>query len=165
MFNFETLFEECLFKTWRLSKKQKKKRKNNKKEAAEIEEEAEESGNDSITEPPVVEAEIKTEDLTEPSSSITTDKELEVATKSEIEINNDDSSKKTEVESAKKTVETAPKPSICSVCKQEFVSRTKLFEHISKEGHAATKVVVPDSSQPLSHNAIKKNKRLAKSKK
>lgn len=58
-----------------------------------------------------------------------------------------------------------PKPSICKVCNQTFPSRTKLFEHISKEGHAATKVVEPSASQPLSHNAMKKNKRLAKAKK
>jgi DnaJ homolog subfamily A member 5 len=58
-----------------------------------------------------------------------------------------------------------PKSSLCKVCNQEFSSRTKLFEHISKEGHAAAKVVEQSTSQPLSHNAMKKNKRLAKAKK
>lgn len=55
------------------------------------------------------------------------------------------------------------KKPICSVCDEEFETRNKLFEHIKKEGHAALKPT--DENQPLSHNAIKKNKRLAKAKK
>jgi DnaJ homolog subfamily A member 5 len=34
------------------------------------------------------------------------------------------------------------KPSICSVCKLEFESRNKLFEHIKAEGHAIVKTVI-----------------------
>lgn len=48
----------------------------------------------------------------------------------------------------------------CTVCDEEFTSRNKLFDHIKTEGHAALKTA--DSDQPLSHNAVKRNKRLAK---
>lgn len=74
--------------------------------------------------------------------------------------------------------EKANKPIVllkCTVCSKEFESRNKLYQHITSEGHTANKLVVeaataaaaldagldPDG-QPLSHNAIKKNKRLAK---
>jgi len=54
-----------------------------------------------------------------------------------------------------------PKKAICSVCNKEFESRSKLFLHIKEEGHAAPKL----PEQPMSHNSVKRNKRLAKSKK
>ena len=40
------------------------------------------------------------------------------------------------------TAEASSKPSICSVCKLEFESRNKLFEHIKAEGHAIVKTTV-----------------------
>ncbi len=56
--------------------------------------------------------------------------------------------------------QTVSKTSKCSVCDEEFDTRNKLFEHIKKEGHAALKTV-DANEKPLSHNAMKKNKRLA----
>ena len=63
----------------------------------------------------------------------------------------------------------------CTVCQKEFESRNKLYQHITSEGHTANKIEVTAATaavaldagldldgQPLSHNAIKKNKRLAK---
>ena len=63
----------------------------------------------------------------------------------------------------------------CTICSAEFDTRNKLFQHISAEGHTANKIEVSAATaaaaldagvtvdgQPLSHNAIKKNKRLAK---
>ena len=79
------------------------------------------------------------------------------------EQSNADSEIKTSDDSAKKVESAAEKISKCSVCDEEFETRNKLFEHIKKEGHAALKPAQPD--QPLSHNQLKKNKRLAKASK
>jgi DnaJ family protein A protein 5 len=49
--------------------------------------------------------------------------------------------KEAEIVNEKKSSEES-KPSICSVCKLEFESRNKLFEHIKAEGHAIVKTVV-----------------------
>jgi DnaJ family protein A protein 5 len=54
------------------------------------------------------------------------------------------------------------KPPVCSVCNQEFESRNRLFEHIKEEGHAILKTA---SNQPISHNSLKKAKRMAKANK
>jgi hypothetical protein len=53
----------------------------------------------------------------------------------------------------------------CQVCLEEFESRNKLFEHINKEKHAILKPAQNQEQAPLSHNAVKKNKRLLKAKK
>lgn len=55
----------------------------------------------------------------------------------------------------------APKTTNCSVCGEEFDTRNKLFDHIKQEGHAAPK----PQDGPMSHNALKKNKRMAKAQK
>ena len=134
-----------------MSKKQKKKRKNNKKEEIEKEEEGEDnSASDSQPD------KAKSENIQENTDNTS---ELNVS-KEQIDIESNQVNEKLESEKV-----TAPKPSICKVCNEEFPSRTKLFEHISKEGHAATKIVEHDKSQPLSHNAMKKIKKLAKAKK
>ena len=52
------------------------------------------------------------------------------------------------------------KKSICGVCYKDFESRSKLFNHIKEEGHAAPKISTSEQ-QPLSHNSVKRNKRLA----
>ena len=136
----------------RLSKKQKKKRKNNKKEALEKEEEEEEESDSNDTE--------KLADISTPKIETSSDLKPDIDQQEESALS---AKVESEISDSKKDKETVPKPSLCSVCNQEFSSRTKLFEHISKEGHAAPKVIEP--SQPLSHNALKKNKRLAKVKK
>lgn len=51
--------------------------------------------------------------------------------------------------------EACSKPSICSVCKKEFSSRNKLFDHIKAEGHAIVKTV----QQPKSKKTKSKNKK------
>lgn len=121
-----------------MSKKQKKKRKQNKKELNENEDENEE---------------------------ITNSKEEEIINGDELskKESNEDSEIKASDDSAKKAAEPMEKISKCSVCDEEFETRNKLFEHIKKEGHAALKPAQPD--QPLSHNQMKKNKRLAKASK
>ena len=121
-----------------MSKKQKKKRKQNKKELTEIEDETVEISNS------------KEEEL------INGDELSKEESNAEGEIKNSD-------DSEKKDESAAEKISKCSVCDEEFETRNKLFEHIKKEGHAALKPAQPD--QPLSHNQMKKNKRLAKASK
>jgi DnaJ homolog subfamily A member 5 len=44
-----------------------------------------------------------------------------------------------ELKLTKNQDESESKISICSVCKEEFQSRNRLFEHIKEEGHAALK--------------------------
>lgn len=85
--------------------------------------------------------------------------------KIEIEIEKSKKNEKlnTKIEKDQVDLKKPDKLSVCSVCNEEFETRNKLFEHIKKEGHAALKPV--DESQPLSHNAAKRNKRLAKNKK
>ncbi|CAF0968438.1 unnamed protein product [Brachionus calyciflorus] len=67
-----------------------------------------------------------------------------------------------QVKSEEKDVD-GEKEKICSVCSLEFETRNKLFDHIKKEEHYALKT--ENETRPLSHNEIKKNKRLLKAKK
>jgi DnaJ family protein A protein 5 len=68
--------------------------------------------------------------------------------------------KNQETNETNETESIASKSMKCSVCDEEFDTRNKLFEHIKKEGHAALKTV-DANEKPLSHNAMKKNKRMA----
>lgn len=70
--------------------------------------------------------------------------------------------KPTTTETTTTTNTEIPKVYKCSVCQFEFESRNKLFEHIKVEGHAIQKPINASSNEPLSHNAAKRNKRLAK---
>lgn len=125
----------------RLSKKQKKKKKQQRLEG-EINEETNEEAAENL----------------EPKESGIVDEVQPVESEhSQID------EKKTNVEIEQTEVKKIEKPPVCSVCNEQFETRNKLFEHIKKEGHAALKPV--DETQPLSHNAAKRNKRLAKSKK
>ena len=100
--------------------------------------------------------------LEDENVEISNSKEEELINGDELskEESNADGEIKSSDDSEKKAESAAEKISKCSVCDEEFETRNKLFEHIKKEGHAALKPAQPD--QPLSHNQMKKNKRLAK---
>ena len=121
----------------RLSKKQKKKKRQNKQEKEDDEEEEDEE-NEHNDEQQILDA-ISENSKNENDQANMTDKQ----------------ERKTSHSSAKPLDEQIQL--ICTVCQEEFSSRNKLFDHIKTEGHAAPKL-----EKPLSHNAIKKNKRLAK---
>lgn len=121
-----------------MSKKQKKKKRQNKQEKEDNEDEEEE--NEQIGEQTTVDG--NSENLKEENAN----EEAKMVEKEDQNI---------------PTSTTKPRDEqvqlICTVCQEEFSSRNKLFDHIKTEGHAAPKL-----EKPLSHNAIKKNKRLAK---
>ena len=50
----------------------------------------------------------------------------------------------------------ASKPAVCSVCKAEFESRNKLFEHIKIEGHALPKTITQTTKPKTKKNKAKK---------
>jgi DnaJ family protein A protein 5 len=123
----------------RLSKKQKKKKRQNKQEKEEENEEDEEETEQTNEQPTI-------DDNAENLKEENTNEEVQVEDKLEQKM--PPSTSKTSDEQVKL---------ICTVCQEEFSSRNKLFDHIKAEGHAAPKL-----EKPLSHNAMKKNKRLAK---
>ena len=122
-----------------MSKKQKKKRKQTKNDLANFE-------NDSSNEETAI-VDIEAEQETIP---IADKKEtVESAVKPKKKTEKVKSPEPVEEEDESKSLK-------CTICETEFDSRNKLFDHINKEGHASLK----QTDQPLSHNAIKKNKRL-----
>ena len=55
--------------------------------------------------------------------------------------------------------EATAKPSICSICKEEFDSRNKLFEHIKEKGHAIVKPVTNTEAKSKTKKSKVKSKK------